>query len=432
MSSISDKIIKFETRGMSGQLPVVWSSASGTNVISENGEKLLDFTSGIFVTNVGHANENVISGLVDLIDTKNPLLYSYNYHHKYRAEYLDKLISFSQPYFEKAHLMSSGTESTEAALRLIFLNAAKKCSQRNKILTISGNYHGRTLGSAMMSGDAFYTSVFPEISERFIRLPFPDPAEINEKNGEEFFVDCITKLEDGRPEKFKSELAGAMLETFQGWACYFYPKSYVQALYEYVKSAGGLVCFDEMQAGFCRTGKKFGFEYYEVSPDIACVGKGMGSGVPLSGVLSTSEILDNPNPGTLSSTNSANPLACIAGLKTLEEIEKRNILLSSKNLGLIFQRKLIEIKDRSNSLKAVHGRGMIAALHFSISENKEKNVSYIDKLVFDMLGLGLLVVRTGTTSIKLGPPLTIDKNELLRGVEIISKVIRQNEQSINF
>ena len=420
---ISEKITKFETRGMSGQLPVVWHSASGSTIVAENGSKFIDFTSGIFVTNTGHANIGVLAGLEELINVDKPLLYSYNYHQRYRAEYLEKLIDFSKPYFEKAHLMSSGTESTEAALRLILLNATNNISSKRKIITLSGNYHGRTFGSALMSGDPFYTNLFPEMSEFFIKLPFPDPSVISEENGEDFFNESISKIDLGNPKKFKEELAGAMIESFQGWACYFYPVSYIQAFVRYVQSSGGLICFDEMQAGFGRTGKKFGFEHYNVRPDLICIGKGMGSGVPISGVLSSAKILDMPIPGSLSSTNSANPIACVAGLKTIEEIEKSHLVERAESLGSYFHEKLEVIKTMSPSVSDVYGKGMIKAIHFAKYANYEDNVNYVDQLATEMMKKGLLVVRTGRTSIKLGPPLTITKSDLDEGLEIISKAI---------
>jgi 4-aminobutyrate aminotransferase-like enzyme len=424
LHNISETILKFETIGMSGQIPVVWHSASGSIIIAENGSKYIDFTSGIFVTNIGHANVSILSGLEELINIDQPLLFSYNYHHRYRAQYLEKLISFSKPYFEKAHLMSSGTESTEAALKLILLHAAKISSSKRKILTVAGNYHGRTFGSALMSGDPFYTSLFPELSEIFIKLPFPDPSLVNEENGEDFFNLSISKIDLGNPKKFKQDLAGAMLETFQGWACYFYPVSYIQAFVRYVQDSGGLICFDEMQSGFGRTGKKFGFEHYNVYPDLICIGKGMGSGVPIAGVLASAKILDLPTPGTLSSTNSANPIACVAGLKTIEEIEKNKLIDRADFLGKYFHKKLADIKMNCKNISAIHGKGMIAAIHFEISENHEENINHVNQLVIEMMNRGLLVVRTGRSSIKLGPPLTISQLELDTGLEIISEVTR--------
>ncbi len=408
---------------MSGQLPVVWHSASGSSIVAEDGRTFIDFTSGIFVTNTGHANARVLAGLEELINVDEPLLYSYNYHHRYRAEYLEKLIGFSKPYFEKAHLMSSGTESTEAALRLILLNASKLNANKRKILTISGNFHGRTFGSALMSGDPFYTKLFPELSEVFIRIPFPDPSFVNEENGEDFFNESIARIALEKPDMFREQLAGAMLETFQGWACYFYPVSYIQALVNYVKESGGLICFDEMQAGFGRTGKRFGFEHYSVNPDLICVGKGMGSGVPISGVLSNAKILDIPVAGSLSSTNSANPIACVAGLKTIEIIEEEKLVERAESLGSYFHERLSNIKINSPAISAIHGKGMIAAIHFSKYDSDEDNINYVSKLATEMMKKGLLVVRTGRTSIKLGPPLTITRLELDKGLEIISSVI---------
>ncbi len=411
--------------GMSGQLPVVWRSALGSKIISNESREYIDFTSGIFVANIGHGSSFLLDGLRELIAEESPLIYTYNYHHKYRASYLEALIKFSKPYFEKAHIMSSGTESTEAALKLMLMNASKSNKKKRKVLTIAGNYHGRTFGSAMMSGEPFYSTIFPELDEIFVKIPFPDPRVVNERNGEEYFYDSISRHGLENLAKFKEELAGAMIETFQGWACYFYPVSYIRALVKFVREANGLVCFDEMQSGFGRTGKKFGFEHYGLVPDLICIGKGMGSGVAISGILGSAKILDLPTPGTLSSTNSANPIACMAGIKTIEAIENDNLIERSFELGEYFHQELQNIKLKSSVIENIYGKGMIAAIHFKFSEDLDKNIRYVNNLAADLMNQGLLVVKTGRSSIKLGPPLSITKADLDKGLKIISGLLGQ-------
>ena len=113
-----------------------------------------------------------------------------------------------------------------------------------------------------------------------------------------------------------------MIETFQGWGALFYPKKYIKKLAEICKKNDILITFDEMQSGFSRTGKNFGFQHYGITPDLICCGKGMGGGVPLSGVIGKADLLDLPEIGNMSSTNSANPISCSAGLAVIEEIQK--------------------------------------------------------------------------------------------------------------
>ena len=156
-----------------------------------------------------------------------------------------------------------------------------------------------------------------------------------------------------------------MLETFQGWGAIFYPKKYVQEINKICKKFNILLTFDEMQSGFGRTGKKFGYQHYGVDPDLICIGKAMGGGVPVSGVLGKSKIMDLPEVGNMSSTHSANPLSCIAGLTVLEEIESQKILKNTKINSKFLFKFLKKIKTK-NKKKIMHidGKGLIAAIIF--------------------------------------------------------------------
>ena len=169
-----------------------------------------------------------------------------------------------------------------------------------------------------------------------------------------------------------------------------------------------------MQAGFARTGKKFGFNHYKIKPDLICCGKGMGGGYPVSGLIGNANLLDLPEEGNMSSTHSANPLSCVAGLSVLEEIKKIN-LFQSKKKGIVLFKMLNKIKnDNENLISYVCGKGLIAALIFNKDiPNINKKVT---KVVFECMYNGLLVVHTGRESIKIGPPLTISTKALIEGV----------------
>jgi 4-aminobutyrate aminotransferase/(S)-3-amino-2-methylpropionate transaminase len=155
-----------------------------------------------------------------------------------------------------------------------------------------------------------------------------------------------------------------MIETFQGWGAIFYPKKYIQLLNKICKKNDILICFDEMQAGFGRTGKNFGFQHYEIIPDLICCGKGMGGGVALSGVIGKKKIMDLPEVGNMSSTNSANPIACNAGLAVIEEIEKKRLTQNAKIKGELLHKNLLKISHKFPDLIDINGKGLIAAMIF--------------------------------------------------------------------
>jgi 4-aminobutyrate aminotransferase-like enzyme len=412
-----NRLKKVESRSMHGQLPIAWKSAKDFYIYDIAGNKFIDFTSTIFVANVGHSNQRIKKYIKKTLDSN--FLHSYAYINKIRADYIEKLLSFAGRGFQKAFLMSSGTEATEAAFKLMRMYGKKKKKRRLGIISFEGNWHGRTLAAQMMSGNESQKKWIGYKDKNIHHLPFPYPWNVSETSAEIFLKKSITELK--KKIDLKKDICGVMIETFQGWGALFYPKNYIKLLSKICKKNDILITFDEMQAGFSRTGKNFGFQHYEIIPDLICCGKGMGGGVPLSGVLGRGDILDLPEVGNMSSTNSANPISCSAGLAVIEEIEKKKLTKQTQIKGKILHSELNKIsKIKKNTFK-VYGKGLIAAIVF---EKKIPNIDQkIKKLVEACINDGLLMVYTGRESIKLGPPLTISKNAILVATDIIKKNI---------
>ncbi len=318
-NKIIKSLEKSESRSMQGQLPLIWAKADGHSLFDIAGNKFIDFTSTIFVTNIGHSNENLIKNLKKALDKK--LLHSYAYFNKSREQYLKSLVKFAGKNFDKAFLMSAGTEATEAALKLMRLNGQKLKKRKLGIICIDGNWHGRTMGAQMMSGNKNQKKWIGYEDKNIHHIKFPYPWDLTNTTPKKFLYKSLQKLK--KKINLKKDVCGFMLETFQGWGAIFYPKDFVKEIYKICKQNKILLTFDEMQAGFARTGKKFGYEHYDVKPDLICCGKGMGGGVALSGVIGKKNIMDLPSVGEMSSTNSANPLACVAGMSVIEEINKK-------------------------------------------------------------------------------------------------------------
>ncbi|MDA9171064.1 aspartate aminotransferase family protein [Alphaproteobacteria bacterium] len=417
--SILNKMYSLESRSMHGQLPLVWDKAQNYNVYDKWGNKWIDFTSTIFVANAGHGNKGIIKKVRDSLS--KPLLHTYNYANQVRVDYLDYLIKNTPKNFEKAYLISAGTESTEAVMKFMRLHGINKKKGRG-IITLSGSYHGRTLGAEMAGGSINYETWVSANDKDLFKIDYPDFNSIKENNGREYFYSQIENLEKQNKD-FIKQLSGILLETYQGWSARFLPITYVKAAYEFCKANDVLIAFDEMQAGFGRTGPLFGYMHYDITPDLICCGKGASSGFALSLVLGKTEIMDLPKVGTMSSTNSANPISCAAGLANFQEINNKNLLYKSKILGNYFHTKLNRLKKKySNVIKFVEGKGMVASLIFM--DNYNNNLaSLCDKIAFRCFQRGLLVVHTGRESIKLAPPLTITKTALNEGISVIDEVL---------
>ena len=426
--SLLEEMYALESHSMHGQLPIVWDRADDFQVYDPYGNVWIDFTSTIFVANAGHANKRITEALLKLL--QKPLLHTYTYASKERVNYLDYLVNNTPEQFEKAFLLSAGTEATEAALKLMRLNGRKRGKRRGGVICFNGAFHGRTMGAQMMTGDESAREWIGYQDPNIYHLPFPYPWEDSIRESDQFFYDAISQLltkEGIDPDK---DLCGFMLETFQGWAAVFYPIGFVEALFEFAHKHNMLVTFDEMQAGFGRTGKLFGYMHYGVQPDLLCLGKGACSGLPLSAVLGSKEIMDLPDIGSMSSTHSANPLCCVAGHENLKAMIEDGLIENSRKLGVLFHQSLNEIKNRNqNVLKYVFGKGLLAALLF-IDRDGNPLIDLCDKISEMAMQRGLLVVHTGRESIKLAPPLSITEDALMEGLAVLESCIQDSVEEI--
>ncbi len=419
---ILEKMYQIEAQAMHGQMPIIWDKANDFQVYDKWGNVWLDFTSTIFVANAGHGNKRIIQALQKCLD--KPLLHTYTYASQERIDYLDYLIDNTPKQFEKAFLLSAGTEATEAALKLMRLNAQKNGKRKGGVICFDGAFHGRTMGAQMMTGNKSARDWIGYQDPNIYHLPFPYPWKVS--NPKEFFhniLDALLKEKGLDPNK---DLCGVMLESFQGWGAIFYPREFVQEVVEYAHQHGMLVVFDEMQSGFGRTGKLFGYMNYDVEPDIICCGKGASSGLPLAIVLGSQKVMDLPAVGSMSSTHSANPLVCVAGHENLKAMLEDGLIENSRNLGILFHQKLKAIKEKyPNYIKYIFGEGLLAALIFIDDDGKP--LSYLcDDICEKALQRGLLVVHTGRESIKLAPPLSITKDALLEGVTVLEECIKDS------
>jgi 4-aminobutyrate aminotransferase-like enzyme len=420
---ILDRLDAFESRSMHGQLPLVWDRAEDFSIFDAAGNRWIDFTSTIFVANVGHSNPRVMAAIKAALD--RPLCSCYAYANETRARYLERLVTFAGPPFEKAFLLSAGTEATEAALKLMRMNGQAHGKRRRGIICIEGNWHGRTLGAQMMSSNLAQRAWIGFQDADIHHLPFPYDWVLNGRSGAAFLDEGLQRL-DASGIDLAQDVCGFMLETFQGWGAVFYPKDFVQAIEGICRKHGILLAFDEMQAGFARTGRAFGYQHYDVMPDLICCGKGMGGGISLSGVLGRAEIMDLPDVGNMSSTHSANPLASAAGLAVIEEIEERDLIAETERKGELLFASLRGLQQRfPTRIARSLGHGLIAAVLFRHPQTGEPDAPFASRVAERCMQAGLLVVHTGRESIKIGPPLTITDAALLEGVEVLGQAITE-------
>ena len=394
--SIIDELRKYEPKAMNEhQLPVVWMSAQNDQVMDAEGKTYIDFTSGIFVTNVGHGT---VAGAVQ--HQASQLLHCYTFPHMSRLALSKKMRELTG--FEKSFFLSSGTEATDSAVKIMRLHRKQHC-----IVSLFGAMHGKSQCAEKLRGNdgSNEWASHDEMENYHLMNPFDG-----------CFYDDMRVLTYKRAPK---EIAGFMIESYRGWNAKFYDKKYIQDLMSYAKKYKIPVCFDDIQGGFGRTGKLFAYEHYGVKPDLVCVGKGLGGGLPISAVLGSANLLDTPDD--LSSTHSANPLCCEAALASLEYMQKNDLPKLAEAKGEILQRELLKLVS-SSVVKEVNCKGMLAAVIFT-------NAIHADNVIWRAMKKGLLMVRTGRESIKIGPPLTITLSDMMEGLKILEDSVNEERKS---
>ena len=420
---ILEKLNRYEARFMRGAVPA-WDHASGFSIYDRHGNRWIDFTSGVLFANVGHANPAVIRAVKETLDKQ--LLHSYSYPTEIRARYLERLIEFCPEHLEKAYLVSSGTETTEAALRLININGQESGKRHLGLIAIETNWHGRTMGASMMCHAPAQNSWLEYRDPNFHHIPFPYPWVLDGKSGEAFLNDSLEILYK-KGVDLKTDICGFILESFQGWTCAFYPQEYVEAIKNLCDENKIVLIFDEIQSGFGRTGKKFGYEHYSVEADMICCGKGMSSGFPLSGVIGRAELMDLPRTNSLSSTHSANPVVCAAGLAVLDELERLDLITEAARKGDILFDGLENLKKQyPERIERNMGRGLVAMIYFKKPDSESADPEFAGKVARQCLKTGLLLMSNNTAMVKMAPPLTISDEALLEGISVLEEAIKNS------
>lgn len=414
------KIKKYESSNVMEQLPVIWDRAKGYQVFDCWGNCWIDFTSSIFVTNAGHGNSHIIKRISEQL--KKPLLHSYSYPTKIRADFLEKLISMVPKYLEKASLFSSGTEASERAIKLARYYGMQFSPKKKIIIGGDGNFHGKTMGAQMAGGQHDGKKWIGYLDPNMAHLPFPYPwvLEKSGKTGRELFYDHMEGLRKKgiKPE----EIAAFFVESFQGWAAVFYPVDYIKAMREWSKKNGALLVFDEIQAGFGRTGKFFAYQHYGVEPDMVICGKAISSSLPLSAVLGSAKLIElDP---TYTSTHGGHPLACASGLGNLESFESLDLVTRSKKNEAVIIKELERWKRLfPNRIPRILGKGTLFGVFIKKTDSDELDIDFTNRLVERAMEKGVFSICTGRGTIKLGPPLTIPQDALIEGLRVYEECL---------
>jgi len=410
----------YEPDSMSGQPLVLWDRAEGVNVFDRWGNMWLDWSSGVLITNAGHGRKEIVNAIVD--QAQKPLLTNYCFPSEIRAALVQRLVEISPAPMDKAFLLTPGSETVECAIKLARTYGIQSAGREKiGIVSFERAFHGRTLGAQMVGGIPTLKQWIGNLDPAMVQVPFPDGFRTEDTRFEVF--EKSLHEQGMKPH----QVAGVILETYQGGGASLAPKEYIQQLRAWCDASRAVLIFDEVQAGFGRTGKLFGFEHYGVVPDLACLGKGISSSLPISAVIGRKEIMDLYPPGTMTSTHTGNPLCVAAALANIEIILGENLVENAARVGGIMHCKLAGVKNNYPSrIGAHHGMGLVAGLHMVEKDSKEPDGAVARVIVRRAVESGLLLfspVGFGGATVKICPPLNISEEAVLEGVHVLEECI---------
>lgn len=406
--------------------PFMMDHGLGSEVWDVDGNRYVDFTSGIAVCSTGHCHPKVIEAIKK--QAERYLHISSDFYHPIWIEFSEKLAS-TAPFkeFAKIFLCNSGTEAVETAIKL-----ARYHTGRQQFIGFLGGFHGRTLGSlAFTASKPAYRRGFFPVMNGVTHIPFPDPyrpllVSTNDDYGETVvqYIRNVIFQKVLPPE----DCAGILVEPIQGEGGYIVPPdSFFPALRELCDQYGILLIADEVQSGVGRTGKWWAIENWNVEPDIVCTAKGIASGIPLGGIISRESIMNWPS-GAHGNTYGGNPIACAAALATFELIEN-GMMQNAAEVGRYTLDALEELQVRHPSIGQVRGKGLMIGVEFVKDRGTREPAKSLRKRVEQTaFQKGLMTMGCGESTLRIAPPLNITTQLIDEGLEILDHAIHEVEQ----
>jgi acetylornithine/LysW-gamma-L-lysine aminotransferase len=357
----------------------------GVYLWDSDGNRYLDLMSNYGVNILGHCHPRVTAAIQRQAATL------VNCHQSFandiRVAFLEKLLGLAPEGLTHVFLSNSGTEAMEAALKFAWV-----ATGRTKIVAAKRGYHGRTIGSLIATADKKYRDPFAALLGEAEHASYGD-------------LDALSAAVDERT-------AAVVLEPVQGeGGIQMPPPDYLRQAKEVARAAGAILIFDEIQTGF-RTGSYFACQQEQVSPDILCLAKGLANGVPIGATLVTAEIAGVQQGGVHGTTFGGNPLACAAGLATLEALEDERLIPHSAEVGTELQERLRALNHPK--IREVRGKGMMIGIELK---------SRATPVLRELQARGVLALPSGSLVIRFLPPLVLTKEQADESVTVLAEVL---------
>lgn len=367
-------------------------SANGSTIIDKNGKKYLDFSSGIGVCNLGHRPNHVEEAVLKQL---NQYWHVSNLFQSGNQEKAAKMLA-EVAKSDRVFFANSGAEANEAAIKL-----ARKATGKTKIITFKNSFHGRTFATMAATGQDKIKHGYGPMLETFVYVSFNDIEAVKREIG--------------------SDVAAVMIEAVQGeGGIHVGNKDFLKDVQEHCKHHGALFIIDEIQTGIGRTGKPFAFQHFDLDPDLITSAKGLGSGFPIGAVIGKEKFAQYFGPGSHGSTFGGNPVSIAAAIATMDAIFNKDFLDEVADKGEFLLNQLLKNLKHINIIQDIRGIGLMAGIECKFP---------VTPLLNELRNMGLIVLPAGEKVIRLLPPLTVSKEELVKGVNIIRDTLEKEYMS---
>jgi len=378
------------------RFPVTIEKGLGSHVWDTDNNEYIDCMGGYGVALVGHRNERVVNAIKSQID-KVITVHS-SFYSKTREEFLQTLIDTAPSGLSQVHLNNSGAESIEAAIKF-----ARKFTGKKKMVAMKGSYHGKSMGALSLTFNPKYREPFQPLVEKVSFSPYGD-------------VNALRDVVD-------KDTAFVILEPIQGESgIHVPPEGFLQEVRKICNENDSLLIFDEIQSGLGRTGSMWASEHWKTVPDIMCLAKGIAGGVPMGVTLVRPDILAVMKKGEHSSTFGGNPLACAAGTATLQALTQDGLIENAKSMGEKFSNGLEELKSKHPIIREVRGKGLMIGVELKFE---------VKDILMEGIKNGLLLLYSGRNILRFLPPLVISEEDTVKTLQILDKLLTNEENRRN-
>ncbi|MEH7155880.1 4-aminobutyrate--2-oxoglutarate transaminase [Neobacillus drentensis] len=422
-AELQEKRKKYVPKGVSNGNLNLAQHASGATVIDIDNNEWIDFAGAIGTLNVGHSHPKVTEAVKNQVDKFLHPGFNVIMYESY-LNLAERLCQITPGDFDKqAIFFNSGAEAVENAIKI-----SRRYTKRPAVVSFVRGYHGRTnLTMGMTSKVKPYKFGFGPFAPEIYQAPFPymyhKPAGMTE---DEYVDQVISDFEDFFISTVAPEMvACVVMEPVQGEGGFIIPpKKFIQAVSRFCKDNGIVFVADEIQTGFGRTGKLFAIEHFDIIPDLITVSKSLAAGLPLSGVVGKTEILNVADSGELGGTYSGSPVACAAALAVIDVVEEENLVEKAEILGQKIEAKLQDLSTKHDFVGDIRRLGaMVACEIVEDRSSKKPNKTKTLQIVKYANENGLLLLSAGIKSnvIRFLAPLVITDEELAKGLAILEK-----------